>query len=195
MKLMKEMKMKSMIPNSEKQRQITRFIQLKTKTDGELRAIADNLTLNTELTGSALIQAIVRAEATPQIWNQPQAFAIKTRGKDPEAEKFVRMANSRILPQDPNTGSVIRDRMKQKLFKFTNRDGKSYDLKCAYIELKQETAAFLVATDWLDPLDTQVKLLELLRKDSSRFTCTLIRKQDAKKKHYLMLHVEPAVVN
>jgi hypothetical protein len=152
-----------------------------------------NLAINSQWQKEDLIRGIIEAVETKQNVVSPQAFAIRTKDNT-EAETFVRLVNSVILPQDKD-GKVQRNRMKIRSFEFPDKDGKLYKLDCPFSPLKPETLKMLIERGWLKALDSQKDLLDSLKKNMGEYEFFFIRKKNQASRFYLMLHVARKVTN
>lgn len=171
------------------QGKIQLFLQMKEREFNDLQYECIRLGLPHDGTKEDLIRRLVNTVGVQQNVEAPQAFAIRSQG-DQEAQEFVRAANARILPQDPQTGKVLRDKMLVRTFQFLDRDGNNYEMDCPCVQLRDETTAKMVEKNWLFALDSQRNLIAALREKPADFICHLIRKKTTDDgRFYLMVHV------
>lgn len=165
------------------------FLSLKKEPIEILQERAREQGLDDSGTVTDLARRLTNATSVEQSVFGPQAFALKSK-EDAEAQQFMRRANARILPQDLE-GRVIKQKLRKRPFRFTDKNGAEYVAECPFVELKNETALMILDRGWIYPLENQRQLVAEMRKDITKFSCHLIRKKTPTDgRFYLMMHVE-----
>jgi hypothetical protein len=167
--------------------QVSQFLALQKKSEGELRAICEPLKLSTEGSKEDLIDRLLKltdiSRQTPII--MAQAIPLRTRGD--RSEPLVAAASAikkwRKL--------IFEARGNIKEFKLLNGKNKAYKAKLKYIRCSEAVLQHIIKNRWYLPLEHHRDLIRLLAKKPEKFILNIVQKPDSSGNSWLMLHVAP----
>lgn len=168
----------------ETKNQIDQFILLQKKSEAELRAICEGISLSLEGSRADLIDRLLSEE--PQTQHNimiAQAIPLRTRGdrSEPLTAAVDAIKKWRKL--------IFEARGNNKEFQLLNGKGKPYTARLRYIKCSESTLRHIISNRWYLPLEQHRDLIHMLNDKPEKFILNIIQKPDGSGNSWLMLHV------
>lgn len=163
--------------------EISSFLILHKKNEPELRAICEGMGLDIRGDKDKLIKSLMTLSIKGQAdFTIPQAISLRTQSDGQEivgATDFMKKVRR-----------LMFETKKQKEFTLLNDKHHKYKARLNYVECDSALLNEVLDMKLMFPRSYQYELAELLQKNPTMFTVTLINKPSAYGKSFVMLHLE-----